>query len=181
MDKRKIENERVKNSIENALLTLMRQKNFSDISVSDIIRVSQVARTSYYRNYDSKEDIIDSYIEKIHTGARMQFVICPDSDDVYSFFRTENFISSLKYYQQYASEILLLYDTGFGSRLLEKLNEFSEFELGDMPADSIERYNLYLLTGAAFNFMIRWMKNGMKESPEELVLIFDRFLKEVTK
>lgn len=175
MDKRKIENERVKNSIENALLTLMKKKKFSDISVSDIIRESQVARTSYYRNYDSKEDIIDSYIEKIHSGLHENFIFESNTDNIRSVINEKNLITSLKYYKKYANEILLLYDAGFGSQLLEKLNEFSEIELGDMPADSVYRYNLYLLTGAAFNFMIQWMKNGMKESPEEIIQIFKRF------
>ncbi len=175
MDKRKQENERVRTAIENALLRLMRRKHFSDISVSEIIRESGVARTSYYRNYTSKEDIIEAYIEKVHAGARKGFALPPDTDEAAALQRRETLLASLRYYQRYAAEILLLYNTGFGSFLLEKLNEFSELELGDMPANSPQRYNLYLITGAAFNLMIQWIKSGMKEPPEEIVDVILHF------
>lgn len=57
-DKRHIENMRVKKSISKALFTLMSEKNFSEIRVSDIIAESGVAKASYYRNFTSIEDII---------------------------------------------------------------------------------------------------------------------------
>lgn len=64
MDKRVVKNERVKKEIEKALFTLLERKRFSEITVSDIIRTSGVARASYYRNFDSKEDVIESYMER---------------------------------------------------------------------------------------------------------------------
>ena len=54
MDKRKEENIRVKKSITEALLKLMHEKSFSDISITEIIRSAKVARASFYRNYDFK-------------------------------------------------------------------------------------------------------------------------------
>ena len=47
MDKRKEANMRVKSSITRALLNLMHQKSFSDISISEIIRTAGVARVSF--------------------------------------------------------------------------------------------------------------------------------------
>ena len=58
MDKRKEANLHVKTSIINALIDLMKEKNFDAISVSEITARAGVSRVSYYRNFDSKEDIL---------------------------------------------------------------------------------------------------------------------------
>lgn len=83
MDKRKEANLHIKNSIVGALIDLMREKNFESITVSEITTRAGVSRVSYYRNFDSKEDILtgslrdlmNRFSEKInvlpgHTPAR---------------------------------------------------------------------------------------------------------------
>ena len=58
MDKRKEANLHVKNSITDALIALMNEKSFETISVSEITNRARVSRVSYYRNFNSKEDMI---------------------------------------------------------------------------------------------------------------------------
>ena len=58
MDKRKEANLRVKKNITEALFALMDKKDFSKITVTDIIEEAKVARASFYRNYESKEDLL---------------------------------------------------------------------------------------------------------------------------
>ena len=65
MDKRKEANIRVKSNITKALFRLMHEKSFSDISITELIRDAGVARVSFYRNYDSKEDVLVTLIEDI--------------------------------------------------------------------------------------------------------------------
>lgn len=65
MDKRKEENICVKNSITEALLKLMREKSFADISITEIIRSAQAARASFYRNYDFKESVLLTLIKDV--------------------------------------------------------------------------------------------------------------------
>ena len=67
MDKRKEANLRVKRNIVRALIELMQKKNYSDISVSEITALAGVSRISYYRNYDSKEDILTESLESLMT------------------------------------------------------------------------------------------------------------------
>lgn len=43
-----------KESIETALLALMKEKNFSSITITDIAKKAGVSRLAYYRNYSSK-------------------------------------------------------------------------------------------------------------------------------
>lgn len=44
MDKRKLENQRVKRSITQALFHLLEEKSISEITISEIIRMAGVAR-----------------------------------------------------------------------------------------------------------------------------------------
>lgn len=45
-------------SIRTALLELMDSKEFSSITISDLVKRAGVSRQSFYRNYTSKEDVI---------------------------------------------------------------------------------------------------------------------------
>ena len=52
-DMNKKENHSVKSEIEQALLRLMTQKSYLDITVTDIVQEAKVARVSFYRNFAS--------------------------------------------------------------------------------------------------------------------------------
>ena len=167
MDKRKEANMRVKSSITRALLNLMHQKSFSDISISEIIRTAGVARVSFYRNYDSKEDVLITLIEDVLEEFRG--TIDGSETDYYTY---ENIRRSFAYFKKYGSFVLDLYQFGYGSILLEKLNRFHEEIAGTMPNSSIEKYKLYMYMGALFNTAIMWIYNGAKESEEDITNMF---------
>ena len=65
MDKREAENLRVKRSIVNAFFALLKEKDMENISVSEVTRNAKVSRMAYYRNFHSKMDIIDFYVDSI--------------------------------------------------------------------------------------------------------------------
>lgn len=51
--------------ITNALLTLLKDKPIGDISISELCDLAGIGRASFYRNFESKEDILRGYIHKI--------------------------------------------------------------------------------------------------------------------
>ncbi len=52
-------NQLTKESIETALLFLLEKKELKQISVSELVRKAGVSRNAFYRNYKSKEEILD--------------------------------------------------------------------------------------------------------------------------
>ena len=46
-------------------MELLKKKPFSEITVSDLVKKSGASRASFYRNYQSKEQIVDEYLEQI--------------------------------------------------------------------------------------------------------------------
>lgn len=173
MDKRVLANERVKSQIEAALFTLMTEKHFSEITVSDIIRTAGVARASYYRNFDSKEEVIEKYMENQRRDVASLITF---SNSVTDIFNEEKLVEALQHYLEQKDRLLLLYDNGFGTFLQEDMNRFAELTLGDIPQRSVKRYALYFLAGAMFNTTIQWLKSGARESPRTMARAFIKML-----
>ena len=59
------EGKTVKERIEIALVHLMEEKPFPEITVTDLIQKAQVARVSFYRNFSSTADVIKSLTDKM--------------------------------------------------------------------------------------------------------------------
>lgn len=51
--------------ITDALLKLLKEKPIGDISISELCELAGIGRASFYRNFKSKEDILQRYINKI--------------------------------------------------------------------------------------------------------------------
>lgn len=171
MDKRKEANLRVKNNITEALFRIMENKSFAKITVTDIIKEANVARASFYRNFDSKEDILIHFV----IGIFKDFNRNADYE-LSDYFSYENVRHVFTYLYTYKKYILELYHTGFGFSLMEALNEFLVENAGIMPAHSIEKYNLYIFAGALFNSGMIWLENDTPESVEEISEAFCRFM-----
>lgn len=172
-DKRYIENMRVKRSIQDALFTLMEKKKFSEIRVSDIISESRVAKASYYRNFSSLEDIIYSYIDRMNNELAD---LMPHQHDTDMSAIRQNLITLYAYYLEHKKEILLLCSNGFYESIQENTDQFLINALGDMPSKSMERYNIFLLSGAICHVQIEWLKNISPESPDAFADLNMKFI-----
>ena len=63
MKKESIQVARSRNWIVNALLHLMKEKTFYNISIKEICEKAGVSRLTYYRNFKNKEDIVTYYFD----------------------------------------------------------------------------------------------------------------------
>lgn len=57
----------------NAFVELLQIKDFDKISISNICDKSGVSRTTFYRYYENKEDLVDSTIETIMSDLTVIF------------------------------------------------------------------------------------------------------------
>ena len=65
----------VKKRMADAFVDMLSQKSYVDITVTDIVNTAQVARVSFYRNYNSISDVVDyitdelanEFIDKIYS------------------------------------------------------------------------------------------------------------------
>lgn len=167
MDKRKEANIRVRKSITDALFSLMKDKNFSEITITEIIREAGVARASFYRNYTSKEDVLLTLISFVLNDYR------ETADyNLEEYYTYQNVLRSFQYFKKYEKYVIDLYQHGFGISLLEELNQFHESIAGVMKVHSVTRYQLYMYIGALYNTAIVWLLSEEQEPVEEIATMF---------
>lgn len=150
--------------IESALILLMKEKDFSDISISDIAKRAGVSRNAYYRNYSSKEDILSWYLRNILE--EMQKVL-KQFDPIQN--TKDAWIAMLRNVREHASEYNLLLNAGYGEKILM---EYLKLMNVSVESDNYELYfsNCYW-AGALINVIFEWLRTGMQVSEECLAEI----------
>lgn len=154
-----------------ALVQLMDSRDYREISITDISRRAGVSRMTYYRNYQSKEEILSDYMrtlveqfmEEVHrklpgTGSRSYELI------LYAF----------EYFQHYRGFALCLARANLSSILQDGLNYYMDTFVAEPDASPARRYALYYYAGALFNIYTVWMTSGMRETPEEMAQVVCR-------
>ena len=171
MSKASMDNMRVKNQITEGLFSLLRKKPFSEITVTDIVKESNVARASYYRNFENKEQIIEAAMDSL----RDELMSDIKYDDEQNIFHQENarigFEKALTCCLVKKADLLTLYHNGFGSLIQQTFNRYIMEFAGNMSVNSIERYKLYFISGAVTNVLVEWLNEGAKEPPREIAAL----------
>lgn len=107
-----------KSEITDALLQLMKTLPYNEITVKQIILESHVARKTFYRNFLSKDDVMDAYIDRImhqYIGSLQQMEGCRLSNTLDIIF---------SFCIQYQDILFLLRDNNLMHLLLKKWNMF---------------------------------------------------------
>lgn len=148
----------VKDYITEALFILIHKKNYDEITITDITNKAGVSRISFYRNFESKEDIIRKHLDKVIN--EYSFNWDSDSDQIYQVF---NFLKSNK------DTIDILYKSGKQYLMVDHLlNSYGYNE----NLSNIEAYSQVSVAYLIFGWCDEWYKRGMQESPEEMSKLF---------
>ena len=155
-----------------ALLELMLEKDYTKISIGEIAKKAGVDRSSYYRHFKSKEDIISFFFD----------MVLKESLDGYTNLSSIDFTlyihSIYTAFFNYRKEILLIHYANLSFLLLDVLSKRFQFsELAkDFPLS--KQYELSYIIGGIYNNLIFWMSRDMKETPDELMEISLQFRNE---
>ncbi len=165
----------VKTEIKRAFLDMLLQKSYTDITVSDIIKKAQVSRMSFYRNFKSTDDVIESITDDIIQGFNASIVpVMKENDErmwrellfeiIYAIIQFQKYldISFREFAKRRANQGIIF------SRLQDKVLQ-AERELPVLSP--VEKYTAMGKTNLVFGVINNWALSDMKESPEEIVNI----------
>ena len=146
-----------------ALLSLMATEIFDRITVTAIINRAGVSKGGFYRNYKSKEDVLEEICEELFQYI-LDFItehnMYDDSkkwyEDLFRNIAENAEIFQLLIKAQVPRNIVLKFDEG---RILHKLQK------SDSP---MEQYRAAAIGRALTEVVVLWFRNGMQESPEEM-------------
>lgn len=149
-----------------ALIQLSRQKEFSAITISELTERAGVSRMTYYRNYQSKEEVFRTYMDEIVE------TYCTDayhSKTPENYGEYQNILHCFRYFEKYTDFISCLIHIDMGYLLLEALSSHLLTTYYSGPDGSARLYySLLAYAGALFNVYIAWLDGGAKESVEFL-------------
>ncbi len=156
-------NSYVRRRILAALLQMMREQPFGDISVSALVNAAQVGRASFYRNFTDKEDVLRQENNRLTAQWRERYESeTHENPNAFS-------VGLLDFYKENADFYLALYRAGFSDMVLQTLLEDAKIT-SEMP-----NALAYLKSSIAYMFygwIVEWMKRGMTESGSELAKMF---------
>ncbi len=154
-----------------ALMLLLKEKPLSAISISELTEKAGVSRMTYYRNYQSKEDIFASYLDEALTDYQREARELSLDQRAYA---PANLYHCFSYFEKHKEFLDSLFKSGLGHLLLTAISRYM-IETWHKPENGIEHYyGLQAFAGALYNLYISWSSNGAKETPAELVKILQR-------
>jgi AcrR family transcriptional regulator len=150
----------MKEYIAESLLILMKKKPYVDISISEITKKAGVNRSTYYRNFKSKDDIIKFYFnEKILLSYKGN-IMDPNISS------KNRLLKLFKHYQNYKKDLALIYKNGLAYLFLDVFNNYIITSTETHSDEEI--CELYWYAGAIFNSLIFWISNDSDKSPERM-------------
>lgn len=157
----------VKESIELALIELMRDKPFEHIEVKEITQQAHVSRMSFYRIFSSKEDVLRQFV-----ADRLPRLLQTEQGELADDEVRPYLARVLERMRQSAPFFNLLRENGlvhllYGHFLGEASNYIRRFQAGAVP------YQDTYYTGGTLLVIMEWIDRGMPESPDELAGIID--------
>ncbi|WP_297436234.1 TetR/AcrR family transcriptional regulator, partial [uncultured Clostridium sp.] len=152
--------------ISNAMLEILKEKEFDSISITEICSRAEVARKTFYRNFNSKEDVIKTAIDlKLSefkgTGILKEMANPLELSERYIqfWYDRRDFLKLLLERNLFG---ILNYKYDIYMQDLRKLMKGDEEETPEIE------YFLKFISGGFWNVLQTWVRKDFKESPKEL-------------
>ena len=160
-----------------ALLLLMEEKTFQEISITEIAEKADLSRRTFYRVFETKEDPLIWHMNLLFQEflSALQERSCKQFEDVlvlyFNFwFRHKQFFELLK-----RSELLPM----MLNQYLRVFPDVFKMIKGDYPlsqhSDALS-YAMAFSAGGLLSVLLKWADEGMTKTPEEILQMMEVML-----
>ncbi len=151
--------------IVSALLSIMETMPYKKITIIQICTIAQVDRRTFYRNFTSKDDVIDFNIQNLQNN----FIQHLNSINI----RTINnmAVAQFEFWENHISFLTLLYKNNMLNNLIFNVANIFIPQIYNLYHSQIPdffEYKCAFITGGFCNILIKWVSTGAKETPEEI-------------
>lgn len=160
----KEKNSYVRKQILKTLLEMMRVENFDSITISNLTEKAEVGRASFYRNYQTKEDVLRQEAERLNN--ELNDIRRNDDPTDYRL----KLLRTLDFYKANSDFYMTIYNAGHTQIIQDSIVDSKSLsdEMSAPVAYVISAFS-YLIYG----WIIEWLRRGMKESSAELIAMFE--------
>lgn len=167
---------RTRDTLGDALVALMREKNFEEITVQEVLDRARVGRSTFYVHYRDKDDLflsdVEDFFEKCSTALTRSGASPKRLLPVKEFFthvrEAREFYSALARSGK-VSDVHAL-GLGFFARSIDE-----RLTLAGLAIEPVQRSaQANALAGSFFSLLDWWVDKGMKADPQEMDELFHR-------
>lgn len=162
-------NKFIKECIVKSLVSMMKEKEFKDISITEITKKAGVSRMAYYRNYNFKEDILNDYMTTLIEDYKSKRE--ENKDNPYLLI-----LNAFEFFKNNKDFVLALEKSNLSNVIQNKINDYMVIFYPKALTNIEARYKLYILSGALYNTCKMWLINGLKEDSKLLAKAFVEIL-----
>lgn len=164
---------RTKEKFQEVLLSLIEEKRFEDITITEIVKIADFNRGTFYAHYEQKEDLLEEIIEEMFERMTEAYREPYLNLSVVDFNKISS--SSITLFDHLKEnkrfyKLMLSPNTNcnFQERLIKKLNELFredfEFIVTDINSGiDIRLFSTYRIHGI-IGLIVEWIENDFKES-----------------
>lgn len=167
---------RTRDALGDALVALMHEKNFDQITVQQVLDRAGVGRATFYAHYSDKEDLFMSDVEEFFTMASS--VLKRHNVNTKRLVPIKELFSHLRDVKEFymalvasgkANDVRELARGIFARSIDERL------EAAGVQMDPLQRSaQAHALAGSMFSLLDWWIDKGMKSDPQEMDDLFHR-------
>jgi len=167
---------RTRNLLGDALVALLQERNFEDITVQDVLDRAGVGRSTFYVHFRDKDDLFLSDVEdffglcssllKRHNASPKRLL---PVEEVFAHIREMREFYAAVVRSGKINDVIALGRGFFARSIDERL-----FSAG-VKLDPLERSaKAHALAGSFFSLLDWWIDKGMKADPKEMDALFHR-------
>lgn len=181
MRRKNLDDDMIQSLICQALLALLKTKEYKDITVSDIAEEASLHRATFYRHFRSKEEVVRCCLAGILDGTDGRSGSDAEEKNPREWFRggQEDFYSYImpifRSFSKHKQQILMLSRAGLSGELLDVLKDYFHFDgsLRDWPRqeETEKMYRDAFRIGGIYASLLLWISHDMRETPEEMARI----------
>ena len=167
---------RTRNQLGDALMALLEERHFDDITVQDVLDRAKVGRSTFYVHYSDKQDLFLSDVEdffELCSGLLKRHNASPERllpvQEVFAHVREMRDFYAAVVRSGKVNEIQAL-GRGFFARSIDE-----RLQSAGVKIDPMERSaKAHALAGSFFSLLDWWIDKGMKADPKEMDTLFHR-------
>lgn len=161
---------RTRKMLRNAVIALAIQKGFDAVTVNDIVELAMVNRATFYRHYQDKYDLVESYLDELYAelNAVPEPAPGPGEPNPHLVKLFEHIRDNAPFYRA------MLGPHGY-NKFGERIRQLTEATLrarwqasspaeGRLPPPMVLSY----LSHASYGALVWWLEAGMSHSPEQM-------------
>ena len=159
----------LKECLSDALIQLMREKDFEKISIKEIADTAGVGRATWFRNYTSKNEALTfKFVQVWNRWADEHAIAVRDRFD----------LANAKNFFQFNYEIKHILEIVYTSNMQSAIYDaFYQVMMPQYGANAKECSQARFYSYGLFGLLDEWIKRGFKESVEEMVIFFYQIIK----